>query len=75
MKKSDGDLNKICLDDENCDVAGKNEQIKFNKAMIDYIDYIIGYYGVSKSDTRFSYIVITEIVDGDKHYFANLGIE
>ena len=48
--------------------------LTINKSFKDYIDYVIGYYGVSNHDTKYSYIVLTEIRDGDDYYYANLGI-
>lgn len=63
------DLNEIYNKD------GILTTLEFNQALKDYIEYVIGYYEVSDNDTRFSYIVITELEDGNKHYFANLGIE
>lgn len=50
------------------------KNLSINKSFKDYIDYVIGYYGVSNHDTKYSYIVLTEIKDGDDYYYANLGI-
>lgn len=48
--------------------------LPINKSFKDYIDYVVGYYGVSNHDTKYSYIVLTEIKDGADYYYANLGI-
>lgn len=48
--------------------------LPINQSFKDYIDYVIGYYGVSNYDTKYSYIVLTEIKDGNDYYYANLGI-
>lgn len=50
------------------------KNLSINQSFKDYIDYVIGYYGVSNHDTKYSYIVLTEIKDGDDYYYANLGI-
>ena len=46
-----------------------------NQTLKEYIDYVIGYYDVANDDTRFSYIVLVEIKDGNDYYYANMGIE
>lgn len=48
--------------------------ITLNQSFKDYINYVIGYYGVSNHDTKYSYLVLTEIKDGSNYYYANLGI-
>ena len=50
------------------------KNLSLNKSFKDYIDYVIDYYGVSNHDTKFRYIILTEIKDGDNYYYANLGI-
>jgi len=50
------------------------KNLTINQSFKDYIDYIVGYYGVSNHDTKYSYIVLTEIKDGADYYYANLGI-
>lgn len=52
----------------------KNKDINLNESFREYIEYVIGYYGVSNGDTQYSYIVLTEIKDGNNYYYANLGI-
>ena len=51
-----------------------NPQLKLTQTFKDYIKYVINYYGVSNHDTKYEYIVLTEIKDGDNYYYANLGI-
>lgn len=52
----------------------KDKGINLNESFREYIEYVIGYYGVSNGDTQYSYIVLTEIKDGNNYYYANLGI-
>ena len=42
-----------------------------NQTFYDYIDYVIGYYDI-KENEEYNYIILTEIEDGDNHYYANL---
>ena len=53
----------------------KDASLNLNETFKEYIKYVIGYYEVSNNDTRYSYIILTEIKDGNKYYYANLGIE
>jgi hypothetical protein len=48
--------------------------LAINQSFKDYIDYVIGYYGVSNHDTKYSYIVLTELKVGSNYYYANIGI-
>ena len=56
----------------------KVEAIK-NQTMKEYIDYIIGYYGITNENINvdlnpYSYFIITEISDGEDYYYANIPI-
>ena len=55
----------------------QNKEIGYelNQTFKDYIDFVIGYYDISEDNTRYSYIVLTEIKNGNSYYYANLGIE
>lgn len=44
-----------------------------NETFKDYIEYITKYYNTSSNET-YSYIIITELEDGNKYYYSNLGI-
>ena len=52
-----------------------NTELTINQTFKEYIDFVIGYYGVSNHDTQYTYIVLTEIKDDkNNYYYANLGI-
>lgn len=46
-----------------------------NQTFKDYIQYVTGYYDVADNDTRYSYLILTEIKDGDNYYYGHIGIE
>lgn len=48
--------------------------ISINETFKNYIDFVIGYYQVGDTDTKYNYIVLTEIKEGENYYYANLGI-
>lgn len=51
-----------------------NSSYSLNQTFKDYIDFVNNYYDVGNSDAKFSYIVLTEVKNGDSYYYANLGI-
>ena len=51
------------------------KELEVNQTFKDYIEFVTGYYEVADNDTRYSYLVLTEIKNGDNYYYANLGIE
>ena len=46
-----------------------------NQTFVEYIDYVVDYYDVSNNETKYSYIILTEIKNGNSNYYANIGIE
>lgn len=44
-----------------------------NQTFNDYIDYLIEYYGI-ETDNEYSYLILTEIKDGENYYYSNLRI-
>ena len=48
--------------------------ISINETFKNYINFIILYYQVGDTDTKYNYIVLTEIKEGENYYYANLGI-
>lgn len=40
----------------------------------EYIEYVINYYDVKRGDAEYSYLLLTEIQDGDHYYYANLRV-
>ena len=69
-------INEMIIAEYDASVLEKDiKNDNMNQTFKEYIDYVIGYYDVSNDDTKFSYIVLVEIKDGDDYYYANMGIE
>lgn len=68
-------INQMIIAEYDATILTNVKEKVTNQTFKEYIDYIIGYYGVSNDDTRYSYIVLAEIKDGNNYYYANLGIE
>ena len=63
-------------DEEETSIGVESTSLKSeieNETFKDYIEYITKYYNTSSNET-YSYIIITELEDGNKYYYSNLGI-
>ena len=50
--------------------------LDINQTFKEYIEFVNGYYDVSDGNTKYSYLILTEINDGEDNYvYANLGVE
>lgn len=49
----------------------EEDEKELNQTFYDYINYVVDYYDIKESE-EYNYIVLTEIEDGDNHYYANL---
>ena len=45
-----------------------------NESFKDYIKYVVNYYNLTDEKTEYNYIVLTEIEENEKTYYANLRI-
>ena len=50
----------------------ETNETSINKTFYDYIDYLITYYNLENVTDEYNYIVLTEIKEGEKYYYANL---
>ena len=73
--KSTYKVNKMIIAEYNKSIIESLKNTAINQTFKEYIDYVIGYYGIEQSDNKYNYIILTEIKDGDNYYYANLGIE
>ena len=73
--KSTYKVNKMVIAEYNRSIIETLKNTSINQTFKEYIDYVIGYYGIEQSSNRYNYIILTEIKDGDNYYYANLGIE
>ena len=48
-----------------------NNDLSLNQTFSDYINYLVTYYDM-KNNEQFDWIVLTEIKEGEKYYYANL---
>lgn len=73
--KSTYNVNKMIIAEYNKSIIETLKNTSINQTFKEYIDYVIGYYGIEQSNNKYNYIILTEIKDGDNYYYANLGIE
>lgn len=45
-----------------------------NETFKEYIKYVISYYGISDDEGEYSYLLLTEVYDGDDYFYANLRV-
>lgn len=58
-------------DSESLNNLKNTSSAQLNQTFKDYIDYLITYYDIKQTE-EYSYIILTEIQDGDNYYYANL---
>ena len=68
------EYDKCILDSTRCNVTQSDSFSVKNATFQDYIDYVIGYYDIEESDSKYSYIVLTEIQKDKEVYYSNLRI-
>ena len=50
-----------------------NNDLSLNQTFSDYINYLVTYYDIKNSE-QFSWIVLTELKEGENYYYANLRV-
>ena len=69
---------KCVLNEKECKVDGENTLNVTNETFKEYINYVIKYYDIENANTKYQYIVLTEIEkqkdDKSNNYYSNLRI-
>lgn len=56
------------------DEASIKSLVVTNEEFKEYIDYIVNYYDIKSGESEYNYLLLTEIKEGDKYYYANLRV-
>lgn len=59
------------IGDEDTNTIGINVT---NESFKEYIQYIVNYYNITDEESKYSYLLLTEMKDGDNYYYANLRV-
>lgn len=68
-------VNKMIIAEYNKSVLERIKEENINQTFKEYIDFVINYYDIGASNTKYDYIILTEIKNSDNYNYANLGIE
>lgn len=64
--------NMILLEYDKTTLDNEVKQEPINQTFKDYIDYVIGYYDITSTNTKYSYLILTEINADGNYYYSNL---